>query len=149
MLALIFAVVAVTGQGAGAGSATVERLKPLGAAVGDAHRHAIGLSRAAAELPATQLEVAGDDEHEVYVALVDADLELTLLADDPQSPLSRASVTTLRSELALAREALGDYTAARADNRRTELREAAEALRGALGRAGAVIDAAREAPPSE
>ncbi len=149
MLALFLAVVTVAAPQAGAGSAESERLKPLATAVGEAHRHAIALSRAAAELPAAQLTVAGDDEHEVYVALVDANLALTLLADERPPVLSRADVTTLRSELQQAREALGDYAAARSDGDRVDLREAAEALRGALGRAGAVIDAAKEAPPSD
>ncbi len=145
----MLAVLAVAGPGTGAGSAEAERLKPLAAAVGDAHRHAIALSRSAAELPATQLSVAGDEEHEEYVALVDADLALTLLADEHPPVLGRAEVTTLRNELGLAREALADYAAARSDGDRTDLRESAEALRDALGRAGAVIDAAREAPPSD
>ncbi len=131
-----------------AGRPEAERMHPLATAVADAHRHSIALAGEAAALPVSQLSLPGDDEHEVYVALVDAELALGLIADERPPVLERTGVIALRRELGLAREALADYAAARTDANRVDMREAAEGLRDALGRAGAVIDAALEAPPS-
>jgi len=131
-----------------------ERLQPLAAAVGRAHRQAIVLARRASEAaPAPQPRgVLEDDDSEtqgLYVALIDAELALKTLADEWPPVMDRRQISAVALELTNAREALSDYTAARSEGRRIDMREAAEGMRTALGRAGAVIaDAAERAPES-
>jgi hypothetical protein len=128
----------------------IERLQPLDAAVEAAQRHAIALAERARDQPVPQPAVDEDEAQTVYVALVDADLALRSLQHQWPPILSARDIDRVALQLALAREALSDYTTARTDGRRVDMREAAEGLRVALGRAGTVLaDAAERLPGSD
>jgi hypothetical protein len=121
-----------------------ERLQPLTAAVEEAHRQAITLAERASDTPLPLLKMDDELPHSIYAALVDADLALRSVAHEWPPVLDARAVDAIALQLALARDALADFTAARTDGRRLEMREAAQGLRSALGRAGAVLADAAE-----